>query len=112
MGLEVLSLSRNITEINRVDDQRQVDDQRRVVVEHYINVIRAASDHAIRADRAAVENFQKSITRLCERLSGHPAPEIIAASPREFAEAQKIFQQSTENKSTSFAPTSQRPLEW
>ena len=98
MGLEVLSLSRSITEIDRVEDHRPSDDQRRVLLGHYINVICAVSDHAIRADLAAVESYQKSIRELLQRLDGDPSPEVLAASPRQFAEAQKVFQQDTEKQ--------------
>lgn len=102
MALEVLSLSRNITnpvaDRPSVNDRRTAEDDRRVIVGHYINVISAAADHAVRADLRAVETYQNSIHRLRDRLAADPSPDLVTASSSEFAEAQEAFQRDSEKQ--------------
>ncbi len=109
MALEVLSLSRNLPEVPRAQDPPEVEDRkikghppandcRRIILRHYIDVIRATSDYAARVNSEAVKTYQKAIQQLCERLNDDSPLEIIAASPQQFVEAQKMLQHDTENQ--------------
>src|SRR5262245_16660560 len=90
MALEVLSLTRNIGEIDRVDERRQL------LLDCYVAAIRSSSDHAVRADLAAVENFRKDLVQLCDRLKTDSSPAALSESTNTIAVAQRTFQTETE----------------